>query len=254
MLILLPPSETKSAGGTGAPLDFGALSWPELTDIRRSIAADLVALAADADAAMAALKLGPTLAAEVDANAALTSSPTMAAVDRYTGVLFDALDAATLSPAARGRLAVGSALFGVVGGEDPIPKYRLSGGSKLPLADDPARGAAPTMKARWGRSLTEVLAAGDHGLVVDLRSGTYMNLGKVPGAVTATVLTPEGKVVSHFNKHHKGLVARALASSPVDDLDSAVDVARAAGLDARARGGVLTVTVAATSPAPRRRR
>ena len=64
---------------------------------------------------MAALKLGPKLADEVDANAALFTSPTAPALDRYTGVLFDALDAGSLSPAARARLAVGSALFGVVG-------------------------------------------------------------------------------------------------------------------------------------------
>lgn len=245
MLILLPPSETKSTGGSGAPLDLPGLSWPELTDVRRGIADDLVALAADRGAAMAALKLGPKLAAEVDANAELFSSPTMPALDRYTGVLFDALDAGTLSPAARSRLAVGSALFGVVGGEDMIPKYRLSGGSKLPRANA-GDGAAPTMRARWGKSITGALSGGDHGLVVDLRSGTYMNLGKVPGAVTATVLTAGGKVVSHFNKHHKGLLARALAEAGagVDSLGAAVAAARAAGLDAVARDGGIVVTVA----------
>ncbi|MFD5867186.1 YaaA family protein [Corynebacterium sp. NPDC060344] len=244
MLILLPPSETKSTGGSGAPVDLEGLSWPELTGIRSEIAEDLVALAADRDAAMTALKLGPKLADEVDANAALLTSPTMPALDRYTGVLFDALGAASLSPAARGRLAVGSALFGVVGGEDMIPKYRLSGGSKLPRSGAPSA-AAPTMRARWGKAITAALADGDHGLIVDLRSGTYMNLGKVPGAVTATVLTTEGKVVSHFNKHHKGLLARALsqAGGEVASLDDAIAVARAAGLDAATADGGITITV-----------
>ncbi|WP_295624184.1 YaaA family protein [uncultured Corynebacterium sp.] len=245
MLILLPPSETKSSGGSGAPLDLATLSWPQLNDVRAAIAADLTALSADRDAAMAALKLGPKLADEVDANAALFTSPTAPALDRYTGVLFDALDAASLSPAERSRLAIGSALFGVVGGEDMIPKYRLSGGSKIPLDDGSSSGTAPTMRARWGSALTEALVSGDHGLVVDLRSGTYMNLGKVPGAVTATVLTTAGTVVSHFNKHHKGLLARALARTTerVESIDDAVDVARAAGLDARADDGGITVTV-----------
>lgn len=244
MLILLPPSETKSAGGSGAPLDLGSLSWPDLGAIRRDIADDLVALAADRDASMAALKLGPKLAGEVDANAALWTSPTMPALDRYTGVLFDALDAGSLSPAARSVLAVGSALFGVVGGGDMIPRYRLSAGSRLPARDAAAGAKPPTMKKRWGTAITDALAAGDHGLVVDLRSGAYANLGRVPGAVTATVLTTGGKVVSHFNKHHKGLLARALAESGgVADLDAAVDVARAAGLDARADDGAIVVVV-----------
>ena len=253
MLILLPPSETKASGGDGGPLDFAGLSWPSLNPVREAIAADLVALSSDREAAMAALKLGPKLAAEVDANAELLSSPTMPALDRYTGVLYDALDAPSLPASARGRLAVGSALFGVVGGLDMIPRYRLSGGSKLPRRDASGSGAgaegskltepAPTMRARWGAAITDALA--DEPFVVDLRSGAYLNLGKVPGAVTATVVTTEGKVVSHFNKHHKGLLARALATEPVDSLDAAVGVARAAGHDAVARDGDIVITVPA---------
>lgn len=239
MLILLPPSETKASGGDGGPLDFAGLSWPSLNPVREAIAADLVALSSDREAAMAALKLGPKLAAEVDANAELLSSPTMPALDRYTGVLYDALDAPSLPASARGRLAVGSALFGVVGGLDMIPRYRLSGGSKLPRRDASGSGAgaegskltepAPTMRARWGAAITDALA--DEPFVVDLRSGAYQQLGKVPGAVTVRV-EKDGKVVSHFNKHYKGELARVLASAPVSAASAAdvVDIARAAGL------------------------
>ena len=71
---------------------------------------------------------------------------------------------------------------------------------------------------------------------MDLRSGIYQQLGPVPGAVVATVLTeqPDGtrKVVSHFNKHHKGLLARALVVSRAepDDVKGVARVARRAGL------------------------
>lgn len=103
------------------------------------------------------------------------------------------------------------------------------------------------MRARWGTAVTDALAG--EPFVVDLRSGAYLNLGKVPGAVTATVVTAEGKIVSHFNKHHKGLLARALAlaaaDAAVDSLDAAVDVARAAGQDAVARDGGIVITVPA---------
>ena len=58
-----------------------------------------------------------------------------------------------------------------------------------------------------------MLAALD-GLVVDLRSGSYAALAPVPGAVTVQVLSerPDGTrtVVSHFNKAHKGRLARLL--------------------------------------------
>ena len=46
MLVLLPPSETKSAGGRLAPLDLDRLSLPDLTATRRKLVDALVALAA----------------------------------------------------------------------------------------------------------------------------------------------------------------------------------------------------------------
>ena len=42
VLILLPPSETKSDGGSGAPLDLDRLSLPTLTPLRRKLADALV--------------------------------------------------------------------------------------------------------------------------------------------------------------------------------------------------------------------
>lgn len=233
MLVLLPPSETKSDGGNGAPLDLGELSMPQLTDTREMLVQALVDLAADSEASMRALGLGATQADEIERNAKLWVSATRPALERYTGVLFDALDASSFTRVQREkayrRLAMGSALFGAVRAGDPIPAYRLSGGSKLP--------GFGTLQALWKPELTDALvaeAAGD--LVVDLRSGVYQQLGPVPGAVTATVLTeqPDGtrKVVSHFNKHHKGLLARALVLTRAEpsDVRSVAQVAAKAGL------------------------
>jgi hypothetical protein len=64
-----------------------------------------------------------------------------------------------------------------------------------------------------------VLASLD-GLVVDLRSGPYAGLAKIPGAVTVRVVSEQATgrrlAVTHFNKAHKGKLARALAlASPV---------------------------------------
>lgn len=222
MLVLLPPSETKATGGRRVPLDLDALGHPQLNEVRRTLLAALVALSADADRSAAVLGLGPSQRHEVARNAALLSSPTLPALRRYTGVLYDALDARTLTPRARSRLAVGSALFGVLRAEDAVPAYRLSAGSSLP--------GLGGLRTLWRPVLTPALAAVDE-LVVDLRSGAYVALGPVPGAVTATVLTerPDGSrtVVSHFNKAHKGLLARALASSRAEPHD-ATGVARVA--------------------------
>lgn len=207
--VILPPSETKSDGGKGAPLDLDTLVFPELNPVRKQLGDALVALAADLDASRLALGLGRTQLAEVDRNAELWVSPTRPAIERYTGVLYDAFDYSSLTRAGKAKTAdrvmIGSALFGVVGASDLIPAYRLSGGSKLP--------GMKTLAAQWKGSLSPCLDAVDD-FVVDLRSGIYHQLGPIRGAVTATVVTeqPDGSrsVVSHFNKHHKGLIAREL--------------------------------------------
>lgn len=222
MLIVLPPSETKAGGGRGAPLDLDALSLPTLTPIRRKLAEAIVSLADDHDASRRALGLGASATPEIERNAQLWTSPTRPAIERYTGVLFDALDYPSLSRAGKNkaidRLAVGSALFGVVRAGDLIPAYRLSAGSKIP--------GFRTLAAEWKPALPEALAALGEDVVIDLRSGGYQQLGPVPDAITVTVLTegPDGTrtVVSHFNKHHKGVVARSLIRSrkQVRDINS----------------------------------
>ncbi|BCK54484.1 peroxide stress protein YaaA [Nocardia wallacei] len=233
MLVILPPSETKSDGGALGPLDLDALSLPQLTAVRDKLVTELVELSADPAAARKALALGKGAESEIARNAALRTSPTRPALERYTGVLYDALDARSFTKAqrakAQARLAIGSALFGVVRAGDPIPAYRLSGGSKLP--------GLPTLSSLWKPVLGPALRAETTGqLVVDLRSGTYQQLGRIPGAVTATVLTerPDGTraVVSHFNKHHKGLLARALVCGRGEpsDIRGLARVAEKAGL------------------------
>ena len=185
MVILLPPSETKRAGGDGPPLKLNALATPRLRALRAELVDDLVGLAANPKACRTALGISPAQDAEIERNATLRTSPTMPAINRYTGVLYDALDIDSLSGAAaaraRARLAIGSALFGLLRADDPIPAYRLSASSKLP--------GRPALPARWRPVLEPVLAdIGAAELVVDLRSGAYAGLGGLPGAVRADVL------------------------------------------------------------------
>jgi cytoplasmic iron level regulating protein YaaA (DUF328/UPF0246 family) len=245
VLVLLPPSETKHPGGSGARLDLDALCAPQLNPVRTELAEALVKLADDVPASRAALGLSPKQDDEVARNAALWTSPTLPAIERYTGVLYDALDVGTLSRARRARadrrLAVGSALFGLVRAADAIPAYRLSAGSSLP--------GLPTLRALWKPALAPLLARVDD-LVVDLRSGSYAALAPVPGAVTVEVLSerPDGarSVVSHFNKAHKGRLARLLATTTAepDDVVRLRGLLRRAGLHVEHdRSTVLTLVV-----------
>ncbi|WP_089337777.1 peroxide stress protein YaaA [Blastococcus mobilis] len=248
MLVLLPPSETKAPGGDGAPLDLTALTAPELTGVRTEIAEALVKLADDVPASRAALGLSPKQDAEITRNAQLWTSPTRPALERYTGVLYDALDVGSMTRAQRGRadrrLAVGSALFGLVRGHDRIPAYRLSAGSALP--------GLPSLRALWRPVLSPVLADVDE-LVVDLRSGSYAALAPVPGAVTVDVVSerPDGSrsVVSHFNKAHKGRVARLLALTTAEPTDVVRlrSLLRRAGLHVEHDGGTALILVVPAS-------
>lgn len=246
MIVLLPPSETKRDGGAGPSLRIDRLGSPALAPLRTELVDELVALAADEPASLKALGISASQRAEVERNAVLRSAPTMPAIERYTGVLYDALDIENVSRAAvsraRARLAVGSALFGLLRADDLIPAYRLSAGSKLP------RGA--TLAARWKPVLEPELARlAEDELVVDLRSGSYAALGRLPGAVHVDVLAERADgartVVSHFNKAHKGRLARVLATSRAEPADASAvaAIARRAGMRVERDGLELTVVI-----------
>jgi cytoplasmic iron level regulating protein YaaA (DUF328/UPF0246 family) len=246
VIVLLPPSETKRAGGEGPPLRLDALSFPELTPVRAALTDELVTLAADAPACRKALGISASQDHEIERNLALFESPTMPAINRYTGVLYDALDVESLNGTAlsraHARLAVGSALFGLLRTDNPIPAYRLSATSKLSRKG--------TLAARWRPALEAVLARiAEDELVVDLRSGSYAALGRLPGAVDVDVVSENAAghrtVVSHFNKAHKGRLARALVASRAEP-DSAAKVAavaRKAGMRVEREGNELTVVI-----------
>lgn len=216
MLILLPPSETKRAGGTGAALDAGALALPRLRAPRDATVDALVALAADEDAAARVLKLSARQRGEIATNAALRQTPTMPAVDRYTGVLYDALDAASLDAAARrwlgAHVLIHSAPFGPVGALDAIPAYRLAANTSLP--------GLPPLRRLWAAPVTDALAEAAPSFVLDLRSEAYAALGPVPGTVPSAYVrvvsaSPGGAVraLNHFNKSAKGRLVRHLAQA-----------------------------------------
>lgn len=238
MLILLPPSETKRAGGTRARLDVAGLALPSLAPQRNAVVDALVALSADEDTAVRVLKLGATQRGDVAVNAALRDAPIMAAVDRYTGVLYDALGAASLDASARrwlgAHVLIHSAPFGPVGALDRIPAYRLGASTALP--------GVPPLRRVWADAVTAAIEALAPRFVLDLRSEAYAALGPVPVATPSRYVRvvsegPGGAVraLNHFNKHAKGALVRRLATDRprVASHDGFVAWADAAGLRVR---------------------
>ncbi len=215
MLILLPPSETKRPGGRRSAMRLERLAFAQLAAQRTQVVDALVALAADDDEAARVLGLSERQRGEIAHNRTLRTGPTLPAVDRYTGVLYDALDAASLDAASRrwlgAHVVIHSAPFGPIGALDPIPAYRLAAGTSLP--------GLPSLRRVWADAVSAALAAASPSFVLDLRSEAYAALGPVPAGTASAYLRvvtagPDGttRALNHFNKHAKGALVRRLAT------------------------------------------
>jgi cytoplasmic iron level regulating protein YaaA (DUF328/UPF0246 family) len=219
-LILLPPSEGKSPGGNGPPWAPGALSLSELDDRRRTTLDALArAMRGTAQARERLLGVkGAALAAATEANRVAATAPTMPAIERYTGVLYGALDHRTLGTAARRRLdacvLILSGLWGAVAPGDPIPEYKVKMGASLPRIgrlstwwrDDLSAAIARRADARtiWNLLPHEHAAAWRAPIDLPQYSATFLER-RPNGSLVA---------VSHSNKSLKGALVRFLLTHP----------------------------------------
>lgn len=211
MLILLPPSEGKTPAPRGAAVDLSALSFPTL-DVARKQVMESLADVSEREDALTVLGVGASLSDDVDRNRRLHAEPAAPAHRIYSGVLYEALGYASLTPAQRRKadawIVVVSALWGAISMADEVPAYRLSMSTALP---DLGR-----LASYWKPLLGEALGErSSEGLVVDCRSSTYAAAYAPPRdrTVEVDVLTERnGKrtVVSHFAKHHRGEFVRHL--------------------------------------------
>ena len=200
MIILLPPSESKTPHTHGDPLNLNQLSFPELTEDRSHMCDTLMEISAR-ERGWEELGVSERLAPEVERNTELFTTSAGPAINTYTGVLYTALNAGTVTHEDRlDTVFISSALFGVVNARDQIPAYRYTMSPKL----------ATWWKNRLSPVLDDQWAA---EVVVDCRSGAYRRAW--PGANTLpvkVVTETDGvrKTVSHNAKHTRGLVARHL--------------------------------------------
>lgn len=222
--ILLPPSEGKTppADDDGARLDLDSLNLPELAGPRRRVTEALLAASAAEDAQQV-FKVGTKVLDEVRANTELWEAPAAPAHRIYTGVLFDALEPGSLTQAQQERAAadvlIFSGLFGATGFADPIPVHRLSMDVRLSPFEEDSRNPG-RLGTFWKQHLTEPLTGmiGDQ-LVVDCRSSSYANAFRPAPEQTLMVNSfteKDGrrKVITHFAKHARGLLAGMLVRSP----------------------------------------
>lgn len=230
---LLPPSRGINPGGDGpAWRDTSLADGPAGTVRRRVIAGARKVRVAD---------LGVMVGADSAASGAaallreIHGAPTMPAVERYAGVVYDHLDVTSMSAPARRRadehVGIVSALFGFLRGRDPIPPYRL-----LMCADPPGVGKLHTA---WRPVLANEIRAhvDEDGMVLDLLSSEYASavgttLKRDRHTVTVKFVQPGGKRVSSYGgKQAKGWLVRHLLDRGAATPDVMADFAHGRLLD-----------------------
>jgi cytoplasmic iron level regulating protein YaaA (DUF328/UPF0246 family) len=170
---------------------------------------------------------GRALAAATETNLSVRTGPTLPAIERYTGVLYDALDAASLPPALRRGLdrsvVVISGLWGAVSPADPVPDYKLKMGARLP--------AIGVLSAWWRADLSAALTAvaGRRrvwNLLPNEHAAAWQPVRELPQwNVRFLDHAPDGGLVavSHRNKALKGVLVRYLVANTGAEPDDLTD-------------------------------
>ena len=234
-LILLPPSEGKATGGEGDPWESVDQSFPGLADPRREVVNALVeAMGGSPEARSKLLGVKAARAEEATAvNLVVATAPTMPAIDRYTGVLYDALDYPSLPAKVRRgvdrQVVVFSGLWGLVRPTDPIPDYKLKMGASLPGLGKPARFWKPLISD----AMADAMAASRTDTVWDLLPNEHAAAWD-PSVAGRRIrvrflddVMKNGKrtlvTVSHWNKLLKGALVCHVVEHGLDDPAGLID-------------------------------
>jgi hypothetical protein len=224
-LLLLPSSETKAPGGEGS-WDPAESVPAALAKTRRQVARALARTMRDREAAARITGIkGPAHALAVAANRKTVGGPGLPAGQRYQGVVWDHLDAATLPPSvstlAGHWVVIVSALTGAARFADPIPDYKLKMSARL----DPLGGLARL----WRAPVTAAVRAwaADADMVIDLLPGDHARVVAfdelAKPVIHVAFTTATGLAAGHGAKAAKGTVARHLLSSGDDPLKALAD-------------------------------
>ena len=215
VFLLLPPSEGKALGGEPrTKWTPGQGAFGRALGSRRAEIVAALAAVGGGDAALLGVK-GDHLDRARSANVSLKGAPTMPAAQRYTGVVWDHLDLASLPArqrtAALGHIVVVSGLMGAVLASDPVPDYRLKMGARL----------APfgTLSKWWVEAVSDAINSHCTGhVVLDLLPNEHRAAYRADPEVLhlsarIDLVTPDGKAGGHDAKAAKGALARHLLTN-----------------------------------------
>ncbi len=195
MYFLLPPSEGKAP--VVGDLPFSGPSPASVADTE-ALLKHLRKLKAGERATFYGLRDKEKTDAAHALNLDALIAPGLPALERYTGVVYTYLDYKSLraKAAARKKLLIVSALFGLIPGGTSIPNYKLS--------------MNPWLVRYWrGRNNERFAALAGKTPVVDLLSQSYRKALDAPGAVSVDFRVQGGKkAAGHFGKAIKGRFVR----------------------------------------------
>lgn len=223
VVVLLPPSEAKAAGGRGAWEVGSGLLGETLGPARLAVAEALARLGTSPEALALTGVKGARAVEEAALNASVVGAPTLAAGRRYQGVVWDHLSVTTLTHTARRRAAhvlVPSPLGGLWALGDPVPDHKLKMGAAV--------AGVGSLVSYWRPLLPPALeAVAGRGPVVDLLPAEHRRALPLDGlrqrVVTVDFTAADGRgAAGHAAKAAKGVIARRLLEAggdPVEGLD-----------------------------------
>ena len=212
MKILLAPAETKKEGGEFPSYCKDNFYFKDIFDIRDEVVQNYVNFIKECSTEELSKWFGLKNLTECKKYSfSILNKPTMKAIQRYTGVAFDAINYNELNLKEQqycdDNVILFSNLFGILKADDLIPDYKYKQGSSLPNID-----VIKYYKENIKNLLDDYI--GDE--VVDLRAGYYDKFYK-PSMPTITYkFLKDGKVVSHWAKHYRGLIVQELAKANIE--------------------------------------
>ena len=213
MKILLAPAETKREGGNFSPYRKENFAFEKIFKVKDTVVQDYVRFIQKSSLEELSVWFGLKNLKECQKySESILTKPTMKAILRYTGVAFDALDYENLDLDTQNycdeNIILFSNLFGAIKASDLIPDYKFKQGAVLEKID-----VIKEYKTKIKEFLDKDL--GDE--IVDLRAGYYDKFYRPSQKVITYKFLKDGKVVSHWAKHYRGLVVREIAKNNIID-------------------------------------
>ena len=213
MKILLAPAETKLEGGESPSYSSKSLFFKDVSSTRDEVVKNYELLLTNSSIDELSTWFGLKNLKECEKYSfSILDKKTTKAIKRYTGVAFDALDYVNLDKKTQNycdeNIILFSNLFGAIKASDLIPDYKFKQGAVLEKID-----VIKEYKTKIKEFLDKDL--GDE--IVDLRAGYYDKFYRPSQKVITYKFLKDGKVVSHWAKHYRGLVVREIAKNNIID-------------------------------------